>query len=458
MSRRDKQTNKETQGQQKGRPTRAQRKSIIAAAIGLEDVQGVGAVEGVNATTSPQFSAPAQTSAFSAFGKDAARPDVEGFEGRHVNNYANIAPANEMTKQCSMVHRMEEKDKRDVDPRDLHKLLPSAMLTSESLDLRPDGKVVRGISGMDVHKVLEDQAMQFHAERKNGSPDHELSADVPRLSPTVEEHAHGSPDRHARSFSNQGLMSVEQPNPNSPVTGWPAAAVLGIMHPMNHTLSHIAKQHVSSPAELIATNPLIYSDSNTAMARLTGAPGSMLMDWNAYHSNGGPQIYSQTSYPTPSTQPVILEHPAQEEQYTVNYHQIASQASSNNVLQETSSSRESVSSSSEKDGSSDGASKKFKSLEAALAWCHVQHSQKQVPIVPKDDVRKLVDFQLNSGKPIRAPWYRPQGEKSENAKPVEKPVEKKPIVAPPRMRRPLNKVKKQGTGFFCPPGASLARV
>jgi len=452
MSRRDKQTNKaETQGPQKGRPTRAHRKSIIAAAIGLEDVQGVAAVEGVNATTSPQFNAPAQTSAFSAFGKDAARPDVEDFEGRHVNNY-DIAPANEMTKQCSMVHRMEEKDKRDVDPRDLHKLLPQAMLTSESLDLRPDGKVVRGISGMDVHKVLEDQAMQFQAERKNGGTDRELTGEVPRLSPTVEEQ--GSPNRRTRSFSNQGLVSVEQPIPNSPVTGWPAAAVLGIMHPMNHTLGHIAKQQASTPSELIATNPLIYSDTNAAMARLTGAPGGMLMDWTAY--NRGTQIYSQTSYPTPTTQPVILEHPTQEEQYAMNYHRLASQAS-NTVSNETASTKGSDSSSSEKDGSTDG-SKKFKSLEAALAWCHVQHSQKQVPIVPKDDVRKLVDFQLNSGKPIRAPWYRPQNEK-EDVKPVEKPVEKKPIVVPPRMRRPMNnKVKKQGTGFFCPPGAPLARV
>lgn len=60
--------------------------------------------------------------------------------------------------------------------------------------------------------------------------------------------------------------------------------------------------------------------------------------------------------------------------------------------------------------SKDGKAKKFKSLEAALAWCHVQHSQKQVPVVPKDDVRKLVDFQLKSAKPIRAPWYRPQKE------------------------------------------------
>lgn len=44
---------------------------------------------------------------------DAARTDGETFESRHVNNaYAEMAPANEMTKQCSMVYRMAEKDVR----------------------------------------------------------------------------------------------------------------------------------------------------------------------------------------------------------------------------------------------------------------------------------------------------------------------------------------------------------
>jgi len=60
-------------------------------------------------------------------------------------------------------------------------------------------------------------------------------------------------------------------------------------------------------------------------------------------------------------------------------------------------------------------------MEAALAWCHVQHSQKQVPVVPKEDVKKLVEFQLSSGKPIRAPWYRPQ--KDEDEEDVESEVE-----------------------------------
>lgn len=287
------------------------------------------------------------------------------------------------------------------------------MLTSESLDLRPDGRIARGASGMDVHKVMEDQALQFNAESGKGLPEHELSVgNVSRLTPTAEEQHQGSPpNRRMRSVSNQGLMSVEQPIPNSPVTGWPAAAVMGIMHPMNHTLSHIAKTHAGAPTELVASSPLIYSDSNTAMARLTGAPGGVLLDWAAY-ANRGPQIYPPTSYPTATTTPVILEHPSQEEQYAMNYHQ-STQASPDNVSHDTASSKESESSSSEKDGSGDGASKKFKSLEAALAWCHVQHSQKQVPVVPKDDVRRLVDFQLNSGKPIRAPWYRPQGDKAE---------------------------------------------
>lgn len=69
------------------------------------------------------------------------------------------------------------------------------------------------------------------------------------------------------------------------------------------------------------------------------------------------------------------------------------------------------------------AARKFRSLEAALAWCHVQHSQKHVPVVPKDDVKKLVEFQLKNGKPIRAPWYRPtrseDGDEEEREDPEE---------------------------------------
>lgn len=60
-----------------------------------------------------------------------------------------------------------------------------------------------------------------------------------------------------------------------------------------------------------------------------------------------------------------------------------------------------------------GRARRFRSVEAALAWCHVQHSQKQVPVVPKEDVKRLVEFQLSSGKPIRAPWYRPQKDEDE---------------------------------------------
>lgn len=79
-------------------------------------------------------------------------------------------------------------------------------------------------------------------------------------------------------------------------------------------------------------------------------------------------------------------------------------------------------------------------MEAALAWCHVQHSQKQVPVVPKEDVKRLVEYQLQSGRPIRAPWYRPQKDDEEGSDGAEEPqvpepVEPEPAVeTPPQMR------------------------
>ncbi|EFJ49353.1 hypothetical protein VOLCADRAFT_90194 [Volvox carteri f. nagariensis] len=43
---------------------------------------------------------------------------------------------------------------------------------------------------------------------------------------------------------------------------------------------------------------------------------------------------------------------------------------------------------------------------SVLKWCHVQHSRKQAPSLDDDLVRELVRVQLQSNKPIRAPWYR----------------------------------------------------
>ena len=302
--------------------------------------------------------------------------------------------------------------KTDVDPRDLHKLLPSTMLSSESLDLRPDGKLARGMSGVDIHKLIEDQAIMFRAERnsKGANENDDGCEDATRLSPTVEEQDTGG--HSTQEDGHPGGVSAEAPLPGSPVTGWPAAAVLGIMHPMNHSLPPVVKSTQTSRPELVVSDHLVYSTS--AMACLNGAPGGVLMDWPGVY--GGQQVYSRSAYhPTSNATPVILENPVQEEQYAMNYHQAAQGSSENAASQRDSSPRASESESSDKDKNADASSKKFKSLEAALAWCHVQHSQKQVPVVPKDDVRKLVDFQLTSGKPIRAPWYRPQTDKAQVA-------------------------------------------
>ncbi|CAD7702949.1 unnamed protein product [Ostreobium quekettii] len=80
-------------------------------------------------------------------------------------------------------------------------------------------------------------------------------------------------------------------------------------------------------------------------------------------------------------------------------------------------------------GGKEKSARRFRSMEAALAWCHVQHSQKQVPVVPKEDVKKLVEFQLSSGKPICAPWYRPQKdeEEAESQREVESEQEVKSV-------------------------------
>lgn len=314
------------------------------------------------------------------------------------------------------------------------------MLTSESLDLRSENKSGRGMYGVDVHKLMEDTALTFQAERKQAPENGGQNSESSRLSPTVEEREHGSPNT-----SNPAILGNETMVPGSPVTGWPATPVMGVLHPINHTLSHVTTKSLISTTERVSSNPLIYA--STAVSRPNGTSG-VLMDWDPYRLNSQ-QMYPPTSYLSTTSTPVILEEPSLEEPYIRCTHP-STKSTENEVV----SSKASESEGSDPDGGSDTASKKFKSLEAALAWCHVQHSQKQVPVVPKDDVRKLVDFQLTSGKPIRAPWYRPQIEKAEGetAKATEKKMQKN---APRPKRAPTN---KQGTGFFCPPGTSMTRV
>eukprot|EP00210_Caulerpa_lentillifera_P000937 g907.t1 len=527
------------------------RTSVIAEAMRYEAVQGKIArdVEETSSSKSTpdasppaHYIEPAQASVFSAFGKDADKEEIDEFEDTGVsvnNNSLDKSPVNDMTKQCSMIHRMMEMDKRDIDPRDVHKLLPSTMLTSESLELRPNGLLRRLSLGtaaaMDLHSLLEDQALKFVAENEQpryesdqaedasstpigqepssslmdcpSSPAHELDVTCETPTETRDESVHQiqrqlplllsskTPPVRTQppvvrstmeSSSSSSSHTNQTKSPNGPVTGWPAAPVLGIMHPMNHTLAR-----VSRTADLVTTHPIVYStnnnnNNNTTMTMAVDSVSSssaklmigngttntpLIADWQTmevllrqHEANqhllyqSASQSYPGLSYRTmlsASTPPSVSD--TSHESSPRNY------LSSNEggvVIEEDKNVQEQ---------SEDSNGKNFKSLEAALAWCHVQHSQKQVPVVPKDDVRKLVDFQLNSGKPIRAPWYRSQNQKLEeevDRKPV---VERRPLI--PRPDKPARTTtknnttpsgtrsnKKQGTGFFCPPGSPLTRV
>ncbi|CAD7700559.1 unnamed protein product [Ostreobium quekettii] len=44
----------------------------------------------------------------------------------------------DLSQAGSMMHRLMEKDRNDIDPRDVHKLLPGQLLSSASLDLNVD--------------------------------------------------------------------------------------------------------------------------------------------------------------------------------------------------------------------------------------------------------------------------------------------------------------------------------
>eukprot|EP00210_Caulerpa_lentillifera_P001983 g1901.t1 len=565
-----------------GNKVTSHRTSVIAEAMKYEAVQGTTTARDVEKTSSPKstpevpppthYIEPAQASVFSAFGKDATKQEMDGFEGAGrtaSNNYTDKSPVNDMTKQCSMIHRMMEMDKTDIDPRDVHKLLPSTMLTSESLDLRPDGilRISQGTTtattataaaAMDLHSLLEDQALKFVAEHQHpksksvqGDETHSPSptttssaqtnsastvdcpvASRPELevtceSPTTETkdsektnpvRVPPQPSKTAPVRLHSGVRSMESssrsnqtkpplppppPPPSSPVTGWPAAPVLGIMHPMNHTLCH-----VSRTADMVTTHSLLYTTTTTTTtdsapqvvpssanlirnSATANANAPLITEWQTMAATFPLQneaIHHQHLYqppPLPPPPPSFM-HDDQSHRGLNHSTMVAASAppsgsdtSHNSSPRKNSSSNEesqgleSDKSAQEKDEDPNG--KNFKSLEAALAWCHVQHSQKQVPVVPKDDVRKLVDFQLNSGKPIRAPWYRPQTQKPEEE--VEKkPIEKRPMI--PRPERPRrtpptgntgapsgsssgansSRKKKQGTGFFCPPGSSMTRV
>lgn len=282
----------------------------------------------------------------------------------------------DMTKQCSMIHRMMEDGKTDVDPRDVHKLLPSVMLSSESLDLHSDnvqGKITQAICGMsDLDRLMDAQALQFEAEQKkrnsldkrhltssinskinakkeflqripkpniptpstntntntnintNTSTTNTTSAnttstsssinstskqqqqqqqtvstismslsndenkkttvDIQRMhvtpstqQPTSVEttstsvSTSPSPSTALRQYASQTHVKTNNGNqssdPSSPVTGWPAAPVLGIMHPMNNVINVN-----TSNSDGNGTNEIIQVSSNCHGNNIASTP------------------------------------------------------------------------------------------------------------------------------------------------------------------------------------------
>ncbi|GMH34391.1 hypothetical protein BSKO_02225 [Bryopsis sp. KO-2023] len=514
-----------------GRPNRQAAKSVIAAAMkyaadqneSVVDAAELAAAKAVKMEKVPMGAPPgygrAQTSIFSAFGQGdssawtgVSTAELSGFEnpggvvqvsapgggppvgqiGGFYNSAGGVVHASaplDLAKQCSMVHRMMDSEKNDVDPRDVHKLLPETMMASDSLDLHSE--LIQGKINQVIHDIMDAQTLQemdlsaLNHGREipivEEEPHHYTDAQVSQLTrlmpcvnmgmdPTVGHEGLSSPECMSpvqaavqrtrapmrlsptppplppRPRSVQGLRSTySAPSPvpagTVPVTGWPAAPVLGIVHPSiqgrvspaplargpSPVLGRRSTVPASVPSQVTAfpDAPTVqvggtrYTvvNSNTPTVQVANIPVQYVYAQPTQKFQAvEPRSSSRLSCRSPISEPV-LESPMGEE------HPHAVFAMSPEPIRKAMTPLPGqrvalmnpdveVDSDGEKSGSDDDgkgskSARKFRSLEAALAWCHVQHSQKHVPVVPKDDVKKLVEFQLKNGRPIRAPWYRP---------------------------------------------------
>lgn len=427
----------------------------------------------------------------SAFGQGVSMAEHTGFDGS--GGGVQVSLPIDLTSQSSMVHRMMDREKNDVDPRDVHKLLPETMMASDSLDLHSE--LIQGKINQVIHDIMDAQVVQdidIPTAARGRRPamleddaHHYADAQVSqltRLMPSVElgsvdlgigYHGAGSPENLSpapavqskrgsmrlsptpphlppRPRSVQGLRSTySAPSPvlgvstaAAPVTGYPAAPALGIAHPVNTgRMSPIVPNRAASP--LLTGRSTVPAPSrhvpDAAVQLPSGqyalvnqnAPvvtvGAIPVQYMPYsqsslgkYGNLDGRSSSRLSCRSPISEPVLGSPTGDEQPPAVfsvapDLRGAMTPIPCQKALEEAGMDflNPGLDPNLGEDGKGKG-TRKFRSLEAALAWCHVQHSQKHVPVVPKDDVKKLVEFQLKNGKPIRAPWYRPtRGDENE---------------------------------------------
>jgi len=162
---------------------------------------------------------------------------------------------------------------------------------------------------------------------------------------------------------------------------------------------------------------------------------------NGKHGQG-PMSHNYPTYqqPYPQQQPQLLGHRGVADQpYPVWRHQGGPGQHSREVSPYRS---EGGCSSSRRTSDSGGGCMEPTSPTSKLSWCHVQHSKKQMPAMSPMEVKELVKMQLQTRKPIRAPWYRGAG----NVTPAPEGPQPGGGQARPNAPPP-----KTGTGFYIPP-------
>lgn len=368
----------------------------------------------------------------------------------------------DLSKQSSMMHRLMESDRNDVDPRDVHKLLPGQLLSSKSLDLNVDllqkaialaaqNELQRENAAASMENGESSEAREDDGEANESCGQQDEVGEQP-LSPAsapsyepgqlVEKSPRQASPRKSRSRRSSygdhyyGNVSPPPQPAVSPIPGWPS--------PPPHMVHHMSPAIGMAAGGLGARAPTPtapYMDQGfqasgpyAMMAPANAAMGPMHLPWGPYpppqpsytpppmhlHVLPGamPDIHTTTSRPprpsrgsmgtppTPPRSPSRLTRRNSLPLLASDLQGIVPQPMTRAVSPEAAG--YGADGGASPDGKGGNKQKRFRSVEAALAWCHVQHSQKQVPVVPKEDVKRLVEYQLQSGRPIRAPWYRPQ--------------------------------------------------
>jgi len=399
---------------------------------------------------------PARTSVFADFADEGGQGSKEA-ESCESPTRTPI----DLSQAGSMMHRLMEKDRSDIDPRDVHKLLPGQLLSSASLDLNVD------LLQKAIAIAAQTELQREHGSRPSsaagkgngqdgddgGAQDADGAEPVsPASAPSFEAgqlvqnspRPPSPPRARSRGARRDAASPLPPPHRMSPIPGWPS--------PPPHMVHHISPALGMPPLGGRAVTPTgMYMDQRLPpMPVPTSGPYAMMstppavsmagmaLPWGAYPppqmqmpKYGMPGMLPPPAHPVPLEGipaaarppkpvrvPMCAPMPNSGGSPPPMLHGRASlptevpRATTPLGVRARSATPELGGSSSPLDGKDKNA-RRFRSVEAALAWCHVQHSQKQVPVVPKEDVKRLVEFQLSSGKPIRAPWYRPQKDEDE---------------------------------------------